>query len=172
MNKINRLISIPLLLTITLSACGNNQNADPATHENAEHANQTHVAGDIREAAASKETLPTFLKDFDPQISAVYAAVPDHHEMLQYMPCYCGCGESVGHKSNLECFIHEMKADGSLTWDSHGTTCNTCLAIAAEAITMQNEGKSVKEIRDVIDQKYKEGFAAPTVTPMPPEAVK
>ncbi len=152
-----------LVLSIFLSGCGNEEE-----HSTENHAKQVHVAGDIREETAAKEQLPTFLNEFQPQIQAVYANVPEHHDLLQYIPCYCGCGESVNHKSNLECFIHEMKPDGTMVWDSHGTTCNACLAIATESMSMHNDGKSYKEIRDTIDQKYKEGFAKPTDTPMPP----
>lgn len=152
-----------LVLSIYLSGCSKEDQ-----HSGESHAKQVHVAGDIREETAAKEQLPTFLNDFQPEIQAVYANVSDHSDLLQYIPCYCGCGESVGHKSNLECFIHETKPDGTLVWDSHGTTCNACLAIAAESMSMHNEGKSYQEIRNTIDQKFKEGFAKPTDTPMPP----
>jgi hypothetical protein len=32
---------------------------------------------------------------------------------------------------------------------------------------MKKQGKSVQEIRKFIDEKYKEGYAKPTQTPMP-----
>jgi Protein of unknown function with PCYCGC motif len=36
-----------------------------------------------------------------------------------------------------------------------------------KSIKMKQEGKSIKEIRHYIDEKYKEGYAKPTKTPMP-----
>ncbi|HJV44913.1 MAG TPA: PCYCGC motif-containing (lipo)protein [Bacillota bacterium] len=154
------LIPIFLLASTLLTACSES----PKLQEN-----QTVVNGDIREPTTSKDVLPVFLKDTNnQQITSVYVTASKHTDLLQYMPCYCGCGESVGHMSNLDCFIHETKQDGSLVWDSHGTTCNTCMAIAAEASSMQDQGKSYKEIREFIDNKYKEGYAKPTPTPLPP----
>lgn len=158
MNKWDRIIPILILASSFLSAC-----SSPKLDNN-----QTTVNGDIREVTKNKDILPTFLKGADQQISAVYSAASEHTDMLQYIPCYCGCGESAVHKSNLDCFIHETKPDGSIVWDSHGTTCNTCLNIAAEAVTMQANGKSSTEIRRTIETNYKEGYAKPTVTPMPP----
>lgn len=75
--------------------------------------------------------------------------------------------ESAGHESNLDCFIHAIHPDGSVVWDDHGTRCGVCLQIAAESIKMQREGKAVKEFRAYIDEKYREGYAKPTPTPMP-----
>lgn len=41
------------------------------------------------------------------------------------------------------------------------------LEIASEAMKMTNDGSGVKEIRSYIDDKYNQGYAAPTNTPMP-----
>ena len=86
------------------------------------------------------------------------------------MPCYCGCGESAGHKSNLNCFIQEKREDGSIVWDDHGTRCLVCLEIAVQSAQLHKEGKSLKEIRQFIDDTYKEGYAKPTPTDMPEKA--
>lgn len=39
--------------------------------------------------------------------------------VLQYMPCYCGCG-SQGHTSARDCFVDEVRADGSVVLDRMG----------------------------------------------------
>ena len=88
-------------------------------------------------------------------------------DIIKWMPCYCGCGESAGHGSNLNCFIDEIREDGSVVWDDHGTRCQVCLEIAVQSVKMTQEGKSLKEIREFIDENYKEGYAEPTDTPMP-----
>jgi hypothetical protein len=97
----------------------------------------------------------------------VYQLAGQSTELLQWIPCYCGCGESVGHKSNMNCFIKEVKSDGSVVWDDHGTRCNVCLQIAVQSVKMKSEGKTDKEIRQFIDNTYKKGYAKPTDTPMP-----
>jgi len=100
-------------------------------------------------------------------IRLVYQAAGLSTDILKWMPCYCGCGESVGHKSNLNCFIKEVKSDGAIVWDDHGTRCGVCLQIAANSIRMTQDGKSLKEIRTIIDETYAEGFAKPTKTDFP-----
>ena len=45
--------------------------------------------------------------------------------------------------------------------------CDVCLEIAAESMVEYQKGKSMLDIRKEIDEKYKEGYAKPTPTPMP-----
>lgn len=147
-----------LLLTLIISACSSNE----------EQSHQAHSSnGDLQEKTASADVLPTFLKGQNEEIRLVYQAAGKSTELLQWIPCYCGCAESAGHKSSMNCFVEKINEDGSVVWDDHGTRCGVCLQIAAESIKMKQEGKSIKEIRHYIDEKYKEGYAKPTNTPMP-----
>jgi hypothetical protein len=123
--------------------------------------------GDLQEETKSVDTLPAFLKDKPESMVTIYSAAAKSKDLLESMPCYCGCGESANHKSNYDCFVAENKKDGSIVWDDHGTRCGVCLEIAAESVVQYNDGKSAKEIREYIDNKYKEGYAKPTQTPMP-----
>jgi hypothetical protein len=51
---------------------------------------------------------------------AVYEFAARHPEVLQYVPCYCGC-ERNGHTGNESCFVKSRSASGQVTaWDSHG----------------------------------------------------
>ncbi|MFE8695809.1 PCYCGC motif-containing (lipo)protein [Cytobacillus sp. FJAT-53684] len=159
-------LSIATILLL-LSACSSaeKETANPGNEEN-EHSFHAEN-GDLRELTASLETAPTFLNDKHEQIQMVYAAVGDYQDLLEYIPCYCGCKDSAAHKDNYDCFIYENKENGEVVWDDHGTRCGTCLDTAAESINLYNEGKSMKEIRQYIDEKYKEGYADPTSTPFP-----
>ncbi len=123
--------------------------------------------GDLWETTASRDELPTFLNEYSENIQIIYQAAGKSMELLQWIPCYCGCGDHAGHRSSLNCFVKQVNQNGSVVWDDHGTRCNVCLEIAAEAIKMKQDGKTVKEIRQYIDEKYKEGYANPTDTPMP-----
>lgn len=123
--------------------------------------------GDLWETTASRDELPTFLNEYSENIQIIYQAAGKSMELLQWIPCYCGCGDHAGHRSSLNCFVKQVNQNGSVVWDDHGTRCNVCLEIAAEAIEMKQDGKTVKEIRQYIDEKYKEGYANPTDTPMP-----
>ncbi|MDM5153538.1 PCYCGC motif-containing (lipo)protein [Bacillus sp. DX1.1] len=159
------LFSLFVISSLILAGCGTadkKQSSEPK-EEHASHSQQ----GDIQETTKGVDTLPTFLEKLDPQMKEIYATAGKNADLLEWIPCYCGCGESVGHKSNKNCFIHEIKSNGEVVWDSHATTCMNCLEIAAESASMQQKGKSTLEIRNYIDKKYKEGYAKPTPTPMP-----
>ncbi len=152
-----------------LSACGEDKKSVKTTQEanDTSHEGHTHASGDIQEETASADVLPSFLEGQQENIRLVYQIAGQSTEILEWMPCYCGCGESAGHKSNLNCFIEEKREDGTIVWDDHGTRCLVCLEIAVQSAQMHKDGKSLKEIRQVIDDTYKEGYAKPTPTDMP-----
>jgi len=64
-----------------------------------------------------------------------YKYATEHPEILEQIPCYCGCGvhgsiASGGkpHKSVRDCFISD---NGS--YDDHASYCDTCVGIAMKA---------------------------------------
>ncbi|GIN92910.1 hypothetical protein J22TS1_39610 [Siminovitchia terrae] len=151
-----------IMINMVLAACSSTEK---------EHADDQHVSegqemqhGDIREETSGPQELPEFLEGKPEDMQIVYQAAALNKELLEKMPCYCGCGESVGHKDNYDCFIHDNKDDDRIVWDDHGTKCIVCLEIAAQSISDYKNGKSIKEIRKEIDEKYKEGYAEPTPT--------
>lgn len=168
-----KLWTFPILILMTvvfLSACqspdvvSTDQNKTQPVHE---HTSTKLPNGDTQEVTKGKTELPSFLLKAEPQIVKAYLAAADHAEVLEKIPCYCGCGLSAGHKNNKNCFIKETRTDGSIVWDSHGVTCGVCQTIALESAQLKQAGKSDLEIRNFIDAKYSKGFAEPTPTPMP-----
>lgn len=158
--------------SLALTACGSETEKEVTKpkEKQEEHTNHSHVQqGDISETTSGIDVLPSFLSDVDPQIQDIYTIAGQHAELLEFIPCYCGCGESVGHKSNKNCFIREIKETGEVVWDSHAVTCVNCLEIALESAKMKQDGKPDIEIRNTIDEKYREGYAKPTPTPKPKE---
>ncbi|WP_115992300.1 PCYCGC motif-containing (lipo)protein [Cohnella lupini] len=137
---------------LALSAC--------AAKEQAPH-------GDLREVTSSAEKLPSFLNAKQNAVQVAYQVAGKLGDTLRWIPCYCGCGESAGHKSNLNCFINEIRDDGSIEWDDHGTRCGVCVQIAMVSAQLKQQGKSNLEIREYIDNEYSTGFANATDTPMP-----
>jgi hypothetical protein len=178
MHKWSRLMGAGLAALLLLTGCGADSSQQGNGHDH-EHNGQVQQPtndrqeyapnGDLWETTASADELPSFLESLDPQIKEVYRIAGQHRELLTYIPCYCGCGDSAGHKHNGHCFIKEEKADGSIVWDDHATRCGVCLNIALISSQMADEGKSPLEIRTYIDERYKEGYATPTPTPMPQE---
>lgn len=157
--KILKTAVIILIIALMLAACG-------STDQMQEHTHRT-PNGDLREATDSLDTLPAFLEGQHDAIRSAYQIAALNKDDLDWIPCYCGCGEIAGHKSSKQCFIHEVKEDGSVVWDDHGTRCGVCVQTAVESAIMKREGIPLKEIRDAIDKKYGEGYSDPTPTPMP-----
>ncbi len=143
-----------LIAGSVLSGCASN-----------EEESHTEGHGDLREETASAAELPSFLDEKPEDMQLLYTAVGQSQELLEQIPCYCGCGDSVGHRNNYDCFIHENQESGAVVWDDHATKCAACLEIAAQSIIDYQDGKSIKEIRDDIDAAYEEGYAEPTPTP-------
>ena len=92
-----------------------------------------------------------------------YAYAARNSELLQHIPCYCGCVHE-GHKSNLDCFIDRLQADGTPNWTGHAFTCPMCVDIAREVMLMSSEGLSLVQIRRQIDDHYR-AQGSPTNTP-------
>lgn len=126
-------------------------------------------------AIASKENIPPYISN-NPKIMEAYMAAMDMGDAFKYLPCYCGCGtHSMVHRGEVipkmynlrECFI---RADG--IWESHAALdCPACVQTALDAKQWLSEGKSLREVRELIDQKYSRLGGMPTQTPLPPEGV-
>ncbi|GAB4075078.1 PCYCGC domain-containing protein [Barrientosiimonas marina] len=146
-----------MLLLLVASACSSGGSQE-------EHENNA-SNGDIRQTTSSITEMPSFLDETSDDLKNLYKAVAQNQDLLESIPCYCGCGE-FGHTSNYDCFINQNNADGSLVWDNHAIKCQTCLDIAVESVIAFSEGTSVKEIRSTIDEKYQDGnYPEPTPTP-------
>ena len=52
-----------------------------------------------------------------------YVFAARNPDVLDYVPCYCGCGQSDGHRGNTDCFVESRAPNGAVTeWDIHGMT--------------------------------------------------
>lgn len=54
-------------------------------------------------------------------VRQAYAYAARRADVLQYMPCYCGC-ERQGHRSNYACFMRGRTTAGVPQWDEMGYT--------------------------------------------------
>jgi len=160
MIKVRKLSLLVLICSmLVLAACG----SKPETHASQKHA----ANGDLQETTVNVSTLPSFLDNKPDILRQAYEIAAENAELLEWIPCYCGCGRSAGHKNNKNCFVKEIQGDGSVVWDDHGTRCNVCVETAVISAKLKAEGKSDLEIRQLIDEKYKTGYAKPTDTKMP-----
>ena len=124
-------------------------------------------------AKAHTGPLPALPRvSFDPPrpqayVQQVYEFAARHPEVLQYVPCYCGC-EREGHTANHSCFVKSRAASGQVKeWDSHGMGCAICMDVAHDAMTLFQAGGRPAAIREAIDKKYASHFPSSTPTPRP-----
>ena len=73
-------------------------------------------ASTVPEVAA----LPDFVLDRPEPVKVAYAYAIAHPEVLNRIPCYCGC-VNIGHHSNHDCFIRARMPDGRLVFDDHAS---------------------------------------------------
>ena len=82
-----------------------------------------------------------------------------HPDIVKWMPCYCGCG-GMGHESNLACYV---KPDGA--WEEHASYCDICVKITLKTKALLEQGKSLREIRQIIDATWSGLPGTPTELP-------
>jgi hypothetical protein len=97
-------------------------------------ASATTVAGDFEarfarfEAAdeingdLSKVVWPEFVTRADAEVKQLYEFQVTHGDVMRYMPCFCGCGQTAGHRNNRDCYVQDVAADGSVGFDSMAPT--------------------------------------------------
>ena len=134
-------ISILLLITLTLSACGS-------------------PSPDL--ALTPIEQLREDLQQQYEHVRVPYQLALANPDLFSQIPCYCGC-RGV-HKNVKECFVREIKPDGAVVWDDMGLACKICQDIVQDTRQMVRQNKSLAEIRIAIDQKYSR-FGPSTDTP-------
>ena len=103
---------------------------------------------------APESQLPAEMKDQPARVKEAYRFAIANPDLLKQIPCFCGC-VAEQHKSNYNCYVAKDGGPGSvLDFDNHAMGCGICVDITQDVMTMQQEGKSVDEMREVINQRY------------------
>ena len=79
-------------------------------------------AGPATNGDLSKVVWPDFVTDAGPEVKRLYEFQITNGELMRYMPCFCGCGQNAGHRSNRDCYVQRVNADGSVVLDSMAPT--------------------------------------------------
>ena len=144
------------LATVFLLGSGNSSSSG------APQATQT-----IQDTGSDAGGMPDYVMSAPEDVRMAYQFAMDRPDIIMWMPCYCGCGGHSGHKSAKNCFIKESSTADNVQFDEHGASCQMCVTIALDTKAMLEEGRSLKEMRTYIDDKF--GDIGPgTDTPMPP----
>ena len=127
-NKQNFILAIVAIVVMALIAWVSLRGTGESTNDTA--------------ALKSADVLsPTLFSD--EKTRAAYQVAKDIPEVLEQLPCFCGCMTSFGHKNNLFCFK-----------DQHGSGCTICQDIALDARKMHDQGMPIAQIQDNIKAKY------------------
>ncbi len=102
---------------------------------------------------APLDQMPQKVKDAPVKVQQAYRFAAANPDIMQQIPCYCGCGK-VGHKSNYDCYVDDVEANGKINFDTHALGCSICVDITQDTMRMLKEGKSIPEIKAAIDQSY------------------
>jgi Protein of unknown function with PCYCGC motif len=89
------------------------------------------------------------LPQLPPDVTVLYRYIEANQAIAMKVPCYCGCGQSVGHRSLRDCFFN---ATGQ--YDAHASGCEICLTIAQQTEQFSKQGMDVATIRARIDQQF------------------
>ena len=71
--------------------------------------------------AVGADDLPPFARQASSKIREAYRYAAAHPDVLQYIPCFCGC-QNIGHRHNGDCYVKERDADGRITFTNHAAT--------------------------------------------------
>lgn len=161
------------VFAIMLAACspskgtGSSSASGAATRDFAERFAKFQPA-DEPNGDLAKVVWPDYVTEAGGDVKELYEFQVTHGELMRYMPCFCGCGRDNGHRSNRDCFIKAVNADGTVDFDTMAPSCGICLGVTRQAKEMLARGASPRKIRAAIDRQYADKIDLSTPTPYPP----
>lgn len=93
--------------------------------------------------ALASQVMPAARYASAPEVAETYRKAAEIVSILDGLYCYCYCRETFGHYSLLDCFK-----------DDHAAGCDVCLREAEIAYEMNQQGRSLDQIRQTIDGMY------------------
>jgi len=140
---LRRILLITFILSLAaglLTGCGTTSSKTPAA-----------VDHDLSMAPMSM--MPDDVKSAPVVTQQAYQFAVANPEVMQHIPCYCGCG-SMGHTSNYSCYVEGVDAAGKVKFDAHALGCSICVDITQDAMRLTKEGKSPQAIKAYVDKTY------------------
>ena len=68
-------------------------------------------------ANPAKDQWPEEFFELAGPTQAMYRYATVNHDVLQYIPCFCGCVDG-GHSSNFDCYVRAVYPDGRVRLDT------------------------------------------------------
>ena len=163
-------VAIALLAGVVLGGCSASDQGGTAaamqTMTPAPMAPTTAAPAGAGSAMADADALWAARPDYvtqDPMTEEAYQYALYHPQVIEWMPCYCGCVK-LDHRSNLDCYL---KQGQPTEFEQHASFCGICVQTTLLAKQLSDQGKSLQEIRQAVDQQFG-GTTPGTVTAQPP----
>ena len=102
---------------------------------------------------ASLNDMPAEVKAAPVTVQQTYQFAVANPEIMKQIPCYCGCG-AMGHASNYACYVSNVDANGTVSYDTHALGCSICVDITQDTMRLLKQDKTTSEIKLYIDQTY------------------
>lgn len=126
-------IATGLVAVVAASCGGDEQQATPTTEPVAPTTNAPEPAGFEERFARyepapepngdlSKVVWPDYVLNAPPEVKELYEFQVTHGDLMRWMPCFCDCGRTAGHRNNRDCYIRRVNADGSVVFDPMAPT--------------------------------------------------
>lgn len=112
-------------------------------------------------AMASLAEMPEMVRETDIEVQEAYQFAVANPEIAAEIACYCGC-VGMGHTSTYDCYVSGENANRELTFDNHAIYCRVCVDITQDTMRLLDEGQSIPDISNYIDENYAQ-FGPPTL---------
>jgi hypothetical protein len=109
---------------------------------------------------------PDYVSHADARVQDAYRYALERPDVIQWMPCYCGCA-AMQHRSNLDCFLRSRMSVGAVAYEEHASYCDVCVQTALLAKQRIAEGRSLAEIRAQVDATFGGNGVPGTPTDLP-----
>ncbi len=149
----------------TPAVTGSTTPAAPAAAKTSTPAGAHNMDMTPADASAAWNARPAFV-NVSARTQEAYAFALYYPKFVQWMPCYCGCGD-MGHQSNLDCYLKKSIPGRPTEFEEHASYCEICVDTTLMLKTMLGQGKSLMAIRNAIDAQFG-GNGHGTPTPLPP----
>lgn len=144
-----------------VAACGGGD------HATAMPAAASHDPGaDAAAIEAAWAARPDYVSHADARVQEAYRYALERPDVIQWMPCYCGCA-AMQHRSNLDCFLRSRMSVGAVAYEEHASYCDVCVQTALLAKQRISEGRSFAEIRAEVDATFGGNGVPGTPTDLP-----
>lgn len=104
-------------------------------------------------ALAPMADMPQFVHESRPEAQHAYQFATANPDLVRHFPCYCGC-VYMGHENNLDCYIQEIKQDGTVIFDEHAAACGICVEITTDVMALWEQGQAIDDIYTTIVETY------------------